>query len=120
MWGATHWFFVHFLPPKISIHAPRVGGDAHAGAKYLEEVDFNPRPPCGGRRINHAALPATRGISIHAPRVGGDYFEEVRTVQEEDFNPRPPCGGRQQKPPNNAAVFAKNKRFLQTLFRSYS
>ena len=32
---------------------------------------FNPRPPCGGRRIN---------------RVGGACFR--------DFNPRPPCGGR--------------------------
>ena len=104
--------------------------------------DFNPRPPCGGRpdttenKMAKAKFQSTppvwgatferRGrragkrISIHAPRVGGDGVKCCAIGGTGNFNPRPPCGGRQQKPPNNAAVFAKNKRFLQTLFRSYS
>ena len=34
--------------------------------------DFNPRPPCGGRRGNKQQLRHCRCISIHAPRAGGD------------------------------------------------
>ena len=82
-------------PLRISIHAPREGGDhtAQAGRKYLYH-NFNPRPPRGGRRAVRLACalsglfqstPPVRGatgsfpsaypkckISIHAPREGGD------------------------------------------------
>ena len=56
----------------ISIHAPRVGGDAPMRACSQAPRNFNPRPPCGGRlRANSAP---------HSSQVY--------------FNPRPPCGGR--------------------------
>ena len=55
----------------ISIHVPRAGDDpsASGGANCLH--NFNPRPPCGGRRQKSCLL-----------RSG------------QNFNPRPPCGGR--------------------------
>ena len=79
----------------ISIHAPRVGGDAMPTISSTPNLDFNPRPPCGGRRCRRCRRPSARshfnprppcggrrpmdaqggavpGISIHAPRVGGD------------------------------------------------
>ena len=34
----------------ISIHVPRVEDDVGVYDKLPRRVDFNPRPPCGGRR----------------------------------------------------------------------
>ena len=79
----------------ISIHAPREGGDTHAGTLSRLWPYFNPRPPRGGRLhgrarrakdILHFNPRPPRGgrpyktfddlrkkqISIHAPREGGD------------------------------------------------
>ena len=33
---------------------------------------FNPRAPCGARRVRHSAYQAASGISIHAPHAGRD------------------------------------------------
>ena len=38
----------------ISIHAPRAGGDAKISDRRVYEIDFNPRPPCGGRHALRA------------------------------------------------------------------
>ena len=79
---------------KISIHAPREGGDSPAYSCFLSSCDFNPRPPRGGRPCaayleitneRFQSTPPARGattggagglrwanISIHAPREGGD------------------------------------------------
>ena len=78
----------------ISIHAPRVGGDESEHRREGRHEYFNPRPPCGGRRLftftvtspclfqstppvwgatcNEGRRTELAGISIHAPRVGGD------------------------------------------------
>ena len=78
----------------ISIHAPRAGGDGWTLNAIAAILDFNPRPPCGGRRgfvtppfkiLSFQSTPPVRGatrhwsvqnpcneISIHAPRAGGD------------------------------------------------
>ena len=93
-WGATHLSHLTIHYQRISIHAPRVGGDIEGIHADDDEVDFNPRPPRGGRprkrvfvdmtQIFQSTPPAwgatknTRRligiglISIHAPRVGGD------------------------------------------------
>ena len=60
----------------ISIHAPREGGDVVQRAVRHVAIDFNPRPPRGGR-------PGSQSILLKAQR---------------DFNPRPPRGGRLQAP----------------------
>ena len=93
--GATLTFWAISSVVWISIHAPREGGDlavddvSHEmngfqstpparGATSLllparyRPINFNPRPPRGGRRA--FSLVSYRGylISIHAPREGGD------------------------------------------------
>ena len=78
---------------------------------------FNPRTPCGVRRINGVSVENGISISIHAPRAGCDRFDcldmklysvfqsthPVRgatcgypawTCESCDFNPRTPCGVR--------------------------
>ena len=56
----------------ISIHAPREGGDVSCPMCLRLPINFNPRPPRGGRRgiTDYASL--SYAISIHAPREGGD------------------------------------------------
>ena len=55
---------------------------------------FNPRPPCGGRLCKFFTIDKSKPISIHALRVEGDGFSLWAVTTTADFNPRPPCGGR--------------------------
>ena len=48
--GATLRLALRCGGDRISIHAPRAGGDSSAPARCFCRTDFNPRPPCGGRR----------------------------------------------------------------------
>ena len=80
-------------------------------------VNFNPRSPCGERRLAWpAALTFRRfqstlpvrgatavrvfdwhlqlSISIHAPRAGSDYLQQDAPAAPGYFNPRSPCGER--------------------------
>ena len=71
----------HTLSPPspdrpISIHAPREGGDADLAEHIARCGHFNPRPPRGGR-----------------PHTGRGSWP-----QRSDFNPRPPRGGRRPPP----------------------
>ena len=81
---------------KISIHAPRAGGDDRDAIRRGRRKDFNPRPPCGGRHQRDHGPAAETGISIHAPRAGGDLIISQAVTFTADFNPRPPCGGRRR------------------------
>ena len=64
--------FLFLLPVlRISIHAPRVGGDASICCSCNTSRNFNPRPPRGGRP-NSNGQRQKFFISIHAPREGGD------------------------------------------------
>ena len=115
--GATSGSRIHFSETKISIHAPREGGDVPEMVLLTPETYFNPRPPRGGRlRLPHPFIhwtvrfqstPPARGatllmklvlygtiISIHAPREGGDCIYGRSAYQPGYFNPRPPRGGR--------------------------
>ncbi len=71
VWGATYYDLPQKLSSYISIHAPRVGGDAIS--------------------LNFSKFHC---ISIHAPRVGGDQGLSPPCQPFGHFNPRPPCGGR--------------------------
>ena len=42
---------VHVRPRTISIHAPRVGSDGSSGDFARFQRNFNPRSPCGERRL---------------------------------------------------------------------
>ena len=94
VWGATPHAQCSQGGRIISIHAPRVGRDRDLLAVSSVRRHFNPRAPCGARRIediskHHALLfqstrpvwgatcavchvPLRQRISIHAPRVGRD------------------------------------------------
>ena len=56
----------------ISIHAPREGGDVRPYSAMFKGLDFNPRPPRGGRLRHFYHIIIYVMISIHAPREGGD------------------------------------------------
>ena len=124
---------------QISIHSLRVEGDANpitsafnrfqfqstpsvwretALRTALEGLvyDFNPLPPCGGRRAGYRpedkddefqSTPSVwretktckcslrfSVISIHSLRVEGDSFPLASLYASGNFNPLPPCGGR--------------------------
>ena len=95
--GATLVIQLVYTTLRISIHAPRAGSDTTEidiavramlfqstppvrGATMFNistircSWNFNPRPPCGGRRCISAYCNWEAEISIHAPRAGGDSF----------------------------------------------
>ena len=75
--GATWCSRRRHIRQRISIHAPRAGGDiARAAGGYQIVRNFNPRPPCGGRLGQKPLFGHHSG----------------------NFNPRPPCGGRPPRP----------------------
>ena len=94
VWGPTNAGDIIPFYCNISIHGPRVGADIRHGGnkttvlifqstapvwgptgkalnKIMVDINFNPRPPCGGRR-------------------GTANIVKISS----NFNPRPPCGGR--------------------------
>ena len=104
-------------PTQISIHALRMEGDRVPDGEGGYTLDFNPRPPHGGRPRLQRNNDATIDISIHALRMEGDCvaisltallhrFQSTPsawratkscaqlTLATCDFNPRPPHGGR--------------------------
>ena len=72
MWGATFPIILHLGNP----------------------LNFNPRTPCGVRRLWFNVSVLDTLISIHAPRVGCDTFLTGSALSGIDFNPRTPCGVR--------------------------
>ena len=78
---------------KISIHAPREGGDApDGGQRPVGDISIH-APREGGDRTCMGSV-VSFSISIHAPRVGGDIHGHFHGRAGIDFNPRPPRGGR--------------------------
>ena len=94
VWGATVLLSSFICDFCISIHAPRVGSDFASCSGHPDVLHFNPRSPCGERRLParilttflrfQSTLPVWGAtlrlavvtqmyyISIHAPRVGSD------------------------------------------------
>ena len=116
VWRETQRATAQCLTVLISIHSLRVEGDESIDIKTDAENDFNPLPPCGGRRpilfkllskIYFNPLPpcggrravqglpvASHPISIHSLRVEGDQIHSCANFINFYFNPLPPCGGR--------------------------
>ena len=72
--GATAQSAFGRLSASISIHAPRAGSDVAETPNLHAQSDFNPRSPCGERRL-----------TVFLVRCGPVYF-----------NPRSPCGERRE------------------------
>ena len=103
----------------ISIHALRREGDQMYWLTVMLHINFNPRPPQGGRQADlfnitekfQISIHALRRegdlqfkksfllywmISIHALRREGDFIDNKICTEFCYFNPRPPQGGRRQ------------------------
>ena len=114
-------------PDTISIHAPLAGCDQTAprertrlpifqsthplrGATRCTDTvgagktDFNPRTPCGVRRVSPLWLLDDENISIHAPLAGCDRGVTVQPLKDIDFNPRTPCGVRPFASPTSVVL----------------
>ena len=91
--GATYLYDRHGSIAAISIHAPREGGDDVKARRAGVQLDFNPRPPRGGRRGDAPVADAYAGISIHAPREGGDLVSTICSPQSSQFQSTPPARG---------------------------
>ena len=70
----------HGVNLAISIHAPRVGSDSSRSTHNRLYPHFNPRSPCGERRLQAPASRREKCISIHAPRVGSDCLRGLAGV----------------------------------------
>ena len=61
-----------FRQPPISIHVLRVEDDHGSKRQRSHSLDFNPRPPCGGRPQQAVVYDWNVDISIHVLRVEDD------------------------------------------------
>ncbi len=79
MWRATGQSAQTDYDDEISIHTLRVEGDwSYDYIRSGTDANFNPHPPCGGRRKNTYYLYGANTISIHTLRVeGDDYIDET-------------------------------------------
>ena len=80
----------------ISIHAPRAGSDDHMRCNGTIPTNFNPRSPCGERRVN-LPQPFTAAIQFQStlPVRGATFSVDCSANTSGNFNPRSPCGERQ-------------------------
>ena len=62
--------------------------------RATDNVNFNPRPPRGGRRMKKTEREPPTEISIHVLREEDDRIQRLFQQAVQDFNPRPPRGGR--------------------------
>ena len=93
--GATFSAIVVLCLLIISIHAPLAGGDTATTSRRRTFAEFQSTPPLRG-----ATSPAPGSLCIcrnfnPRPPCGGRRSIRIRDKQGGyDFNPRPPCGGR--------------------------
>ena len=117
-------------PAGISIHAPLAGCDVQRQYQHQPALHFNPRTPCGVRRVSGQRPLYRSCISIHAPLAGCDVYNALdfrlldvfqsthplrgATCRHAGcgvwwlhFNPRTPCGVRRAtvKAYDSATVF---------------
>ena len=91
----------------ISIHAPREGGDFTALSTNFVFFRFQSTPPARGATA--APCPwriAARKISIHAPREGGDIVLRRDQVAAAKFQSTPPARGATRSPRSSASLLA--------------
>ena len=109
--GATQRRGARHPHGRISIHAPREGGDGPS-RRWPTALDyFNPRPPRGGRLCGRRLVPLLPGISIHAPREGGDDYNKLLVYNCQEFQSTPPARG---ATPMTASALASTLEFQST------
>ena len=86
------------LPEQvISIHAPLAGSDGGMNGRRKNQSYFNPRSPCGERRLK--PYPSSRPFKFQStlPLRGATDPQRHGTIKVPNFNPRSPCGERRRK-----------------------
>ena len=91
--GATVQHPVILGDQNISIHAPLAGGDFFATAGGIVTLDFNPRTPCGVRRVHACSSVPLCNFNPRTP-CGVRQLSDFRESAHIHFNPRAPCGAR--------------------------
>ena len=76
----------------ISIHAPREGGDSTTHVHMMSTVDFNPRPPRGGRRSAVQAAAASTEFQSTPPARGATPILRI-ILAGVQFQSTPPARG---------------------------
>ena len=114
--SATPAFPPYSGPYEVSIHALLAECDHSLSCLWYREICFNPRTPCGVRRVGfsvthfikwfqstHSLRSATlvrkvmycaMSVSIHALLAECDWPSGPRVSKRPRFNPRTPCGVR--------------------------
>ena len=89
----------------ISIHAPLAGCDSYYYVDYKLPWHFNPRTPCGVRRLQSGGGRPAPQISIHAPLAGCDQ-QLPRSRDRKAISIHAPLAGcdEEHKPPNTFAA----------------
>ena len=87
--GKTKLYIVDFNP------RPPCGGRLVIVYFLVKSVlDFNPRPPCGGRRESEYRRRSEMQFQSTSPVWRTTTRNWTRCTANLNFNPRPPCGGR--------------------------
>ncbi len=94
VWGTTCEEHDMIFESWVSIHVPRVGNDYSSSIVAALARCFNPRSPCGERRVGLCRKIVMSEVSIHVPRVGNDFDDPETRAGDYCFNPRSPCGER--------------------------
>ena len=91
--GATSKFTEDENANKISIHAPREGGDGIPVQCPLPFSGFQSTPPARGATLERDYIKSRQKISIHAPREGGDNILTTQKCTHSKFQSTPPARG---------------------------
>ncbi len=94
VWDPTRIYRRYLQQAYISIHGSRVGPDPTEIWRRWQQVNFNPRVPCGTRRRRGVSLLCLLQFQSTGPV--WDPTEEFRIAgsSASHFNPRVPCGTR--------------------------
>ena len=95
VWGATCYRDSTRQKTAISIHAPRVGSDCGISDTSPYDSDFNPRSPCGERRVASRQAAKASLFQSTLPVWGATLSFIHGYIIPQNFNPRSPCGERQ-------------------------
>ena len=85
-----------YYPPfsEISIRAPLAGSDDIFWADISHPIHFNPRSPCGERRLKPEPSSSLPVFQSALPLRGATCHTRSTPLSLWDFNPRSPCGER--------------------------
>ncbi len=106
----------HHNSHRISIHAPLAGRDRNGQSRqHRDNINFNPRAPCGARPPTYAPMTAQTGISIHAPLAGRDGRLHAAQSTRQHISIHAPLAGRDSKSAQKNAALLR-KRYKYKLF----